>query len=551
MFIGDLVELGGVRHALMPHQLVNLMSHKRLALPSRLVLAALLAGLSLAGCNQGGGGPANTAANEADAAPIGALPPVSEDVALAPAPAASALPPAPPPRLGRIASSYDAYAFADRAAEMSRAFADAPPDYTYDDDGVRPSVWRTRDGYVRVVEPVPGGERYYYYEPGSDEPFYVQDPDYGYGFDGGVLVVIYDRSGREMAPDAERADWAGRYLLRARRVYAGAQRQPHEAVSANNWRSERDAIAAQDRDWAAQQQQDADWRAYHDAHDAQDQSHWEAERLQRMTWAAHVDQAIDGPARAARDWQAAQAEAQAVGRPPPPPLAMNGHGGPPTPPAAQPTTAGPPPAGIVGRQFPLAQAPAANSGHFANQPPAGAQGGVDAQAAAARAAARTAAAEAATAQTAAAEQAAAARAAAAKAQFAQQQAAAQANLARQQASAAQADAALRARAVQAQAAREAQQAASAAQAQANLARQQQAAAAQAREAHDQAAARALASHNAQVPAQGPPAAAGAAAAHPAPAAPPPPQGQTGSTGAPRRLHHAPPASNAVDGKAVQ
>src|SRR5262249_9075426 len=83
------------------------------------------------------------------------------------------------------------------------------PDYAFDDDGVRPWVWRSDDGYQRVAEPVPGGERYYYYQPGADEPFYVQDPDYGYGYAGGALVVLYDRAGRAIRPD-RRATLAGR-----------------------------------------------------------------------------------------------------------------------------------------------------------------------------------------------------------------------------------------------------------------------------------------------------------------------------------------------------
>ncbi|HUO11591.1 MAG TPA: hypothetical protein VMU37_02435 [Caulobacteraceae bacterium] len=411
-------------------------SHSR-ALPSRLVLASALVGMALAGCNQSASNTAS-AANVA-AAPAGALPLVTAEVALTPAPPASQLPPAPPPQIGRVESGADAYAFAERAAEMSQAFADAPPDYTYDDQGVRPWIWRTRDGYERVAEAIPSGERYYYYQPGSDEPFYIQDPDYGYGFDGGVLVVIYDHAGHQLPPDAARADWAGRYLLRARALYDGAQQQPHEGVSANNWRSRRDEIAAQNSTWAAEQQADPDWRAYHDVHEAQEQAHWQAERLQRMTWAAVADQMINDPARAQRDLQAAQSDAQSTGQAPPPALAGLAARSPTSPYAA-------PSAGAQSRANLASQQAAAQAN-------------------------------------AAADHAAAAREAAVRAQLAQQQAAAaqsQANLAHQRADAAQAAQQARAAAqTQAQAARRAQQQAAAAHADAELAQRQQAAAAQA------------------------------------------------------------------------
>src|SRR6202012_4676746 len=122
-----------------------------------------------------------------------ALPPVAQNVPLTNAPAADALPAATPAPVVRVADAQASYAYPDRAYEMSDTFGDAPPDYVYDYGGdVRPWVWVSDDGAERVAEAVPGGERYYYYEAGAGEPFYVQDPDYGYGFQGGQLVVIFD-----------------------------------------------------------------------------------------------------------------------------------------------------------------------------------------------------------------------------------------------------------------------------------------------------------------------------------------------------------------------
>jgi hypothetical protein len=257
-------------------------------------------------CNQS----TQTAANAAP--PPGALPPVSMAAPLVDAPAAQALPAALPPPIGHVASRRQGYAFADRAYAMSDAFSDAPPDYTYDYDGARPWVWRSSDDSERVVEAVPGGERVYYYEPGSDQPFFVQDPQYGYGFENGALVTVYDRSGRELA-DAEaaaRAEWAGRYLARARALYEASRREQREAVAEQNWEARRDYLDAQRQAWRQQQDQDADWRAYHEQYYPAEQAHYAAERQQRLAWAARVDQMNNDPARAQREWQAAQQAAQ-------------------------------------------------------------------------------------------------------------------------------------------------------------------------------------------------------------------------------------------------
>ncbi|MET2736261.1 hypothetical protein ABXT16_12425, partial [Staphylococcus epidermidis] len=83
-------------------------------------------------------------------------------------------------RYATLADPRDAYAYADQAYAMSSAFADAPPDYALDDDGVRPLVWRSHDDDYQVAEPTPYGYRYYYYRSGRAEPFMVRDPDYAY-----------------------------------------------------------------------------------------------------------------------------------------------------------------------------------------------------------------------------------------------------------------------------------------------------------------------------------------------------------------------------------
>jgi hypothetical protein len=262
----------------------------------------VLAGLALAGCNR-----APTAQVQQAPAPTAALA-LSDSAAppLVAAPPVNALPSAPPARIGRLQNRGDGYAFADRGYAMSHAFADAPPDYTFDYQGVRPWVWQADDRSIQVVEPCPGGQRYYYYRPGEDQPFLIRDPDYSYGYEGGQLVVIYDRGGRTL-PDAyvdQRAETAGRYLARARAIYAASQSDQRQAVAAANWRARQTALDADRHQWAAEQSQDDAWRAYHAEHD-QDEAAWAAERYRRQAEAARYAQQANDAQAAARFAQAA------------------------------------------------------------------------------------------------------------------------------------------------------------------------------------------------------------------------------------------------------
>ena len=109
---------------------------------SRMVIAGVLASLALAGCK-----PAGQQAAFLAPPPLAALPLATSDAPpIAPAPSASALPPAPRATISRLADTSDRYAYADRAYAMNSGFGDAPPDYTFDyGDGERPWVWRDDD----------------------------------------------------------------------------------------------------------------------------------------------------------------------------------------------------------------------------------------------------------------------------------------------------------------------------------------------------------------------------------------------------------------------
>ena len=228
----------------------------------------------------------------------------------APAPTAGDLPPAPPARVARLRDEGDRYAYADLGYNMSNAFADAPPDYAFDYEGVRPWVWQSDAGAYQVVEPLPGGDRYYYYQPGDDYPFLVRDPDYAYGFDNGELVVVYDRYGHALGPDEadRRAAMAGRILLRASALYGAARGGRHEAVAEDHWADRRQKLDSDRRTWDATQGQDPAWRAYDAAHQQDERDRWAEERMRRQAEAARTDRSLNDPQAAQRALAQAQSE---------------------------------------------------------------------------------------------------------------------------------------------------------------------------------------------------------------------------------------------------
>lgn len=281
------------------------MIKKNLLRPSVLVLAGALLALGLAGCDEKK--PASAQTSDVAALPLTTGP----ATAIVPAPAASALPAAPPVKVVHIVNPAERYAYVDRAYEMSRAIGQAPPDYGFDYEGVHPWVWRSSNREVRLIEPVDGGYRYYYYRPGAENPYLVKDPDYSYAYSDGQLVAVYDNDGRILPPDYiyRRADDAGRYLARAASLYRASVRSERRSVNAANWAARRADLDAARARWEAQQNQQDDWRSYHAQHDAEDRVYWQGERDQR-----------DRAARSFNDWQN-----QGYNGPPPPPVRYDGH----------------------------------------------------------------------------------------------------------------------------------------------------------------------------------------------------------------------------------
>jgi hypothetical protein len=268
-------------------------------------LALMGALLALAGCNQA----APPASTDQAPTPLAALPLTDDTAPQAAAPLAAALPAAPPARVGRLARPQDRYAYLDRAHQMGYGFGDAPPDYAFDYDGARPWAWQSDDGYQTVVEPLPGGgRRYYYYDRGSQQPFLVRDGDESYGYNNGVLIAVYGRDGRDMGYDyaQRRADFAGRFLFRAEQLFDASRHHQHFGVPRGGWQERRREIDADQAQWDAARDADADWRAYHQQHADQDDAHWANERYRRETEAAHVDQSFNDAQAVERDRKAAQ-----------------------------------------------------------------------------------------------------------------------------------------------------------------------------------------------------------------------------------------------------
>ena len=229
---------------------------------SAIALTALLGAASLTACNKSGANGDNATVAQAGAGP--ALPLTTGDATpAAAAPSIRALPASGPAPVVRVQNPDDDYAYLDRAYYQADAVEDAPPDYSFDYDGVNPWVWQSSDDALEFAEPVGSGYRYYYYQPGAAYPYLVRDNGYAYGFDRGQLVIVYDSAGRVLPRQDidRRADDAGRYLARARALYSASRSAERRSVVAANWAAGQAEIAAQRSDLAAARSRQGAWRA--------------------------------------------------------------------------------------------------------------------------------------------------------------------------------------------------------------------------------------------------------------------------------------------------
>ena len=263
---------------------------------SRLALAAVTSAFLLSACNKATPSTAAPSSNLAastngepvSAPPIAALPlATATHIAAAAAPETLQL-----ARAIRVARGphADRYRYVDRAAEYNRGFADTPPDYTVDYQGTRPWVWRANNGDYRVVEYLPRGAREYYYQSGSDQPFYVSDAQGGYAFDNGSLVGIYDPDGQALddAYAARRAAQAAAYYDRARALYHAAQYERRQAAYAADWQARRAEDAARHAAYYEARARDAEWQTWHDRNAREETRRWDDERTRRVAYAVAI-----------------------------------------------------------------------------------------------------------------------------------------------------------------------------------------------------------------------------------------------------------------------
>ena len=269
------------------------MAHRTRLMTSLVALAAT--GALLAGCDrrETAGVPPVGSMDATLALQDGTPPPVTY------APAPEALEPGQPLRVTALGPAPERYRYIDDAYEMVDAFGDSPPDYAFDYGGVEPWVWRSDEGYYRMVEEVPGGYREYYYGPDGDTPFLVRDPRYSYAYDDGALVAVYDTYGRVQPASfvARQADYAGRYYARARILHYAALHQERRRPYADQWRARETALTAPRRHWARERDQDAEWRRLREDRPAARQAAWTHERQVRAARVTQVAQEARRPDR--------------------------------------------------------------------------------------------------------------------------------------------------------------------------------------------------------------------------------------------------------------
>jgi hypothetical protein len=169
------------------------------------------------------------------------------------------------------------------AALIASVIGDSPPDYGFDHYGVQPWAWRTGDGYYRVVEPIYGGNRYYYYAPGAGQPFLVRDPYFSYGYRDDRLVALYDRDGRlmdERAAQRQRKA-AQQYLARSEALYRAARADARTGVAVRDWEQRRGALAGDQRRWREAKVEQVAWRQWNKQYERGLRERWQRESTAR------------------------------------------------------------------------------------------------------------------------------------------------------------------------------------------------------------------------------------------------------------------------------
>jgi hypothetical protein len=255
----------------------------------RLSATALAAVLVLAGCNKANDGEDGNATAAMALPDLPATLPLeagdangmAEEIEFAPA--VSDLPDVTPLKMAQVANPSDSYGYADAAYAYDEALGDAPPDYGFDYEDTDPWAWQGYDGSTMYAEPIDDGYRYYYYRPGAEEPYFVRDPYYSYGFAGGMLAAVYALDGG-LVPFADygpRLGYASRYFSRGRDLYRFGRRARRRPVVANLWVRRSPIIFGARNAWGQGRIRQPLWASYHRANLPRLTRYWQPERVRR------------------------------------------------------------------------------------------------------------------------------------------------------------------------------------------------------------------------------------------------------------------------------
>jgi hypothetical protein len=269
-------------------------------------LTVLLLSSALAAC--GGSGtvpgpdPSDTGSAEAGASTTAVPMSTTTPPAVTQAPQVTALPETGKVPVRPLANANDGYGYLDRAYYQEDAVEDAPPDYSFDEGGVRPWTWATADGARVICEPVAGGYRYFYYAAGADAPYLVRDPQYSYAYDHGALVAAYTLAGApvNLAPGSPPVLYGGRYLDRGRMLWHHGNTVPHQAINAYAWSDRRADLADQRVAWQGHMEGNPGWSQWNGAHHDEEQHQWAEVRAQHesaaQSFGSWQQQHFQGPA---------------------------------------------------------------------------------------------------------------------------------------------------------------------------------------------------------------------------------------------------------------
>lgn len=173
--------------------------------------------------------------------------------------------------------AYAAYRWLDDAEAMLGATGlgaaglgaggQSAPDFRFEQGGDVHAAWLLSDGALIVADGAVDGLRLFFFPPDTAVPFLARTPDYSYGYDRGVLAVVYDADGR-LGPDMRRDAIVAqsRFLYeRGRTLWYAARAQPPIRSDARGYDARSQGVAG--GAWLSfggrgGWRDNGDWRAY-------------------------------------------------------------------------------------------------------------------------------------------------------------------------------------------------------------------------------------------------------------------------------------------------